>query len=403
MRTRIIEVDSLADAKIEIATLGCAPVGVELMAPKALLRILKIKGVRAPAANIIKQEMLSFGGEAANAYGAINCSVKETEVIIMGTIKHLRLLTKKLKTHQFGLPQISKEIEAALANYDRVPPALKVGHTIWNFALRTYVMGILNVTPDSFSDGGMFLSPDDAVAQAERMFEAGADIIDIGAESTRPGAKPVTGAEEIKRAVPVIKKLKKNRKLLVSIDTRKSVVAKAALEAGADLINDVSGLRHDRKMASVAAKFNVPICLMHMRGTPANMQKKITYRDLIGEIIDYLDESLAIAENAGILLEKIIVDPGFGFGKTVANNLEIVRRLREFKVLGRPILIGPSRKSTIGKVLDLAVSERLEGTAALVSQSISNGANIVRVHDVKEIIRVCRMTDAIVKKEKSYG
>jgi dihydropteroate synthase len=398
MTARIIELNSLSQARREIASLACDKVGIELMAPKSLWRVLKLKGLRPAAANIIKQEMLSLGGDAATAYGAINHSVKQTDVLIFGSLKQLFRLIKKLKRHQFGLPQISLQLEESLKNYESTPSPLKIGNRIFNFGRRTYIMGILNVTPDSFSDGGTYLDPERALARAKLMFKEGADIIDVGGESTRPGAETISPREELKRVIPVIKALSKNRRLLISIDTRKAKVAEAALAAGAHMVNDVSGLRFDRKMAGVVAKHKIPVCSMHTRGTPRDMQKNPLYSELMEELIEYLEESLAIAKNAGILLKKIILDPGLGFGKTPENNLEILKKLKELKVLGCPILVGPSRKSLIGKVLGLPVTRRLEGTAAAVAVAIANGANLVRVHDVKEMSRVVRMTDAIVRR-----
>jgi dihydropteroate synthase len=230
------------------------------------------------------------------------------------------------------------------------------------------------------------------------MLEDGADIVDVGGESTRPGARAVTAEEEVKRVMPVIRALSRTKGAAISIDTRRARVARAALDAGADMINDVSGLRYDRKMAAVAACSKIPVCVMHMQGKPQNMQKNPAYKDLMGEIISCLEESLAIAKNAGILHGKILVDPGIGFGKTLEHNLEILKRLRELKVLGQPILVGPSRKSMIGKILGLPVEERVEGTAAAAAIAIANGADIVRVHDVKEIKRVVKITDAILRR-----
>ncbi len=266
----------------------------------------------------------------------------------------------------------------------------------FDFYLRTYIMGILNVTPDSFSDGGLYFSKDSAVEQALKMQDEGADIIDIGGESTRPGAEKVSFKEEIKRIVPVIEALAKKIKIPISVDTYKSAVAEAAISAGASIINDISGLRFDPKMPKVAAKYKVPAVIMHIKGTPKNMQKNPTYKALIPEIIDYFYEGIEIARDAGILDDKIIIDPGIGFGKTVEHNLEIIKRLNEFAGFEKPILIGPSRKSFIGKTLgDLPVTERLEGTAAAVAVGIFNGANIIRVHDVKEMVRVAKIADGI--------
>lgn len=257
-------------------------------------------------------------------------------------------------------------------------------------------MGVLNITPDSFSDGGLYLNKNRAVVQALKMQDEGADIIDIGGESTRPGAKKVPVKEETRRVVPVIEELAEKLKIPVSIDTYKSAVAKAALAAGASVVNDISGLRFDLKMPEVAAAYKVPVVIMHIKGVPKNMQKNPFYNALIPEIMDYLREGIEIARNAGIANDKIIIDPGIGFGKTVGHNLEIIKRLREFAGFEIPILIGPSRKSFIGKILDgLPVTERLEGTAAAVAISIFNGANIIRAHNVKAVVRVAKIADAI--------
>lgn len=398
MLPRIIEIENLSAAEKELFSVGSEKAGVELMTPKTVFRCVKLKGIHPAAANIIKQEMLSFGGEAAAAYGAINCSVKETDVLIAGTIKQMRQLLEKLALHQFQLPQIAKTIEQTLDNYEKVPAAVKIGKKTLDFGRRTYIMGALNVTPDSFSDGGKFFKVDDAVAQAKKMLAEGADIIDIGGESTRPGASPVSVEEEKRRILPVIEKLAKETDALISIDTQKSEVAEATLKLGAHLVNDISALHHDKNMAKVCAEFNVPVVLMHMQGTPQTMQQNPVYQDLIPELISYLTESIELAKKAGISEGRVIVDPGIGFGKTVEHNLEILKRLRELKVLGRPILIGTSRKSLMGGVLGLPVEERLEGTSATVAVSIANGADIVRVHDVKEMSRVAKMADAIVRR-----
>lgn len=269
---------------------------------------------------------------------------------------------------------------------------------IFDFSQRTYIMGILNVTPDSFSDGGKFFNKERAVQQALRMQDEGADIIDIGGESTRPGAEKISVKEEISRVVPVIEALANKVKIPLSIDTYKSAVAGAAILSGASIINDISGLRFDPQMPHVAARHNVPVVIMHIKGTPKNMHKNPSYKSLMPEVIDYLREGIEIARNAGVADEKIIIDPGIGFGKTLEHNLEIIKKLDEFSGLEKPILIGPSRKSFIGKILgDLPVTERLEGTSAAIAISIFNGANIIRVHDVKEMARVAKISDRIKK------
>jgi len=267
----------------------------------------------------------------------------------------------------------------------------------FNFFTRTYIMGILNVTPDSFSDGGNFLKVEDAVRRGIKMAEEGADIIDVGGESTRPGSDPATIEEELSRVIPVIEALSKELDIPVSIDTYKSEVAKKALEAGAEMINDISALRFDPKMKEVAAEYKVPIVLMHIKGTPKNMQENPYYEDVIKEITEYLKESIQMAKNGGVQEENIIIDPGIGFGKRLEDNLNILKNLKKFSILNCPILVGPSRKSFIGKILDLPVEERLEGSLAALAVSIMNGANIVRVHDVKESKRVAGLVDAILK------
>ena len=252
-------------------------------------------------------------------------------------------------------------------------------------------MGIINLTPDSFSGDGLAYDTDAAVRRAVQMREDSADIIDIGGESTRPGAEELPAEEEARRALPVIEALARDLNIPVSIDTYKAEVARAALEAGAAMINDVHGFRREPQIAAVAAEFAVPAIAMHN-------QRGREFRDTIGNIVDGLLESMRIARENGLPEEQVIVDPGFNFGWTDEQALEMLRRLGEVRVLGRPLLIGTSRKSTIGKVLGgLPVEERLEGTAATVAIAIANGADIVRVHDVKEMARVARMTDAIVR------
>ena len=258
------------------------------------------------------------------------------------------------------------------------------------------------MTPDSFSDGGLYFDRRVAIERAFKMIEEGADIIDIGGESTRPGSESITIDEELRRTIPVIKALAKDIKVPLSIDTYKSEVAKRALDAGASMVNDISGLRFDPEMSKVVSEYKVPVVIMHIKGTPRNMQVNPVYEALVPEIMDYLREGIRIAIKAGIAEDKIIIDPGIGFGKTFDHNLEIIKNLYEFTFLEKPILIGTSRKAFIGKILgDVPVTERLEGTAAAIALSIVNGANIVRVHDVKEMVRVAKVADAIKRPQNS--
>ncbi len=257
-------------------------------------------------------------------------------------------------------------------------------------------MGILNVTPDSFSDGGQFNIREKAVSRALEMLQQGADIIDIGGESTRPGAEPVPLEVELERTVPVIQSIiRESPSALISIDTYKAKVAEAALEAGAGLVNDISGLGFDADLPGVIARTGVPVVIMHIKGTPRNMQANPYYDDLISEIIQYFHERINLADSAGISAKQIIIDPGLGFAKTLTHNYEILNRLKEIQSLGYPVMLGPSRKSFIGKLLDRPTGERLLGTAAVVAAAVLQDVPFVRVHDVREIKQVITVCEAI--------
>ncbi len=269
--------------------------------------------------------------------------------------------------------------------------SIKCGKNILKFN-RTLVMGILNVTPDSFSDGNLFLDPNKAIKHAKQMVKEGADIIDIGGESTRPGSDAVSEEEELRRVSQIIKKLKDEIKVPISIDTYKPRVAEECIKLGAGIINDINGLRNE-EMIKVAARYKVPVVVMHMKGSPKTMQKNLEYKDVIKEIKQFFGQQIKKAKKAGI--KDMIIDPGIGFGKTTGHNLEILKNLSKFKDLGCPILVGPSRKSFIGNITRLPVNERLEGTLAAISIAVINGANIVRVHDVKECKRAAMVADAV--------
>jgi dihydropteroate synthase len=264
------------------------------------------------------------------------------------------------------------------------------------FSDSTHIMGVLNVTPDSFSDGGAYLNINTAITHAKTMVAEGATIIDIGGESSRPGAEPVPANVELERVLPVIQALVSEQvDVPISIDTTKAVVAKHALEAGAHIINDITALRGDTAMASVAAEMEAGVILMHMKGTPRTMQRSPHYKDVVKEVCEALENWINDASQNGIAPDRVIIDPGIGFGKTTEQNLQILKQLEVFKQLNKPILIGTSRKSFIGNLLELPVTERVEGTLATVCWAIAHGADIVRVHDVKAAARVARMTDAL--------
>lgn len=266
---------------------------------------------------------------------------------------------------------------------------MKIGKYEFDLLHKGYIMGILNVTPDSFSDGGSYTSIDKAMEQTEKMIQQGADIIDVGGESTRPGHVQIGDEEEIKRVVPVIREIKKKFDIPVSIDTYKSAVAKAALEAGADLLNDIWGFRYDEKMAELAAEYDVPVCLMHNRDN-------LDYDDFMEDVKKDLQISLDIAEKYGVKKENIMLDPGVGFGKTYEQNLMVMNHLEEIVDMGYPVLLGTSRKSVIGLTLDLPVDEREEGTLATSVLGAIKGCQFVRVHDVEKNVRALKMTDAIL-------
>lgn len=260
---------------------------------------------------------------------------------------------------------------------------------------RTALVGILNVTPDSFSDGGRYLNADEAIAHGVRLAEEGADLIDIGGESTRPGARPVSAEEELERVLPVIRGLRRAVAIPLSIDTYKSRVARAALDEGADVVNDISALRFDPAMASLVVTENVPVVLMHMQGTPRTMQERPFYRDVVAEVTDFLSERFRFALAEGVKPEQIVVDPGIGFGKDLEHNLALLRDLSALGSLGRPILVGPSRKTFVGKILGVGPGDRLEGSLAAAVAAVLAGANMIRMHDVREARRAIAIADAL--------
>lgn len=393
---RILEPESLQEVLETLASIGVDPRGGEIMAPKGRFHLLRASGLSHRAAVILKQEMLAKGGEAAIPRDAYAGWDGQADVVMMGTVAQYTAVCATLSEEPFGLKALGEEISAVLARRMGTPAPIRIGTRDFVWGERTYIMGILNATPDSFSGDGLQQYEDPAaaaVARAREMAAAGADLLDIGAESTRPGAEPIGAEVEMERLLPILRAVAASVRVPISVDTWKAEVAEAALACGACCINDIRGLRGDPGLARVAARAGVPLIVMHS-------QDHTDYQDLMGEIMRSLRRSLAEAETAGIPAERIIVDPGIGggsFGKTREQNLALLRRLKELRGLGRPILLGTSRKSIIRQTLGLPVEELAFGTAATVALGIAAGADIVRVHDVKEMAQVARMSDAILR------
>ncbi len=361
--------------------------GVDIMAPKSEIVLVTAKNLDPRGANILKQEFLSAGGEVAVPWGALDLSQEESRVLMMGTPRQYERVKNKLKEQPFDLSVLAEEIGEAVDNHQS-------GNSLPWQNDGCDVMGVLNVTPDSFYDGGEYERVERAVEKGVSMSESGADIIDIGGESTRPGSERISIKEELERIIPVIERLDERVDSLISVDTYKPEVAEKAVEAGADLINDVFGLRKDG-MPEKISELEVPIVIMHMQGEPKNMQKNIHYENVIDEIYSYFDERIEIAKEKGIDEDKIIIDPGIGFGKKLSHNLEIIDRLDEFRSLGNPILLGASRKSFLGNILDKSAEDRLYGSLAVAALAVEKGVSILRVHDPMETKDVIRTIEAL--------
>lgn len=393
---RLLVLPTPEHAARELRRMAVDSSGIIEMVPKMRTLCIGLSRLKCRQANILKQEMLSLGGDAAVARGTVACSIDSTDCVLIGTIKQLTRLCRKLKAQPFGLPELAGELETLLAQIVTAPAAWHTSRRSLSLQ-RPLIMGILNVTPDSFSDGGNCSDPDLAFEKALQMEAEGADIIDIGGESTRPGAAPVSADEELGRIIPVIERLARTLKCAISVDTWKSAVAARALAAGAEIINDISGFNFDPPLAGLAAASGAGVVLMHTRGTPDRMQQDTVYADLLAEITAGLRSSLGHALAAGVSAGCIAIDPGIGFGKGAAGNLELVRRLAELSSFGLPILVGASRKAFIGKVLGRELTEdRLFGTAAVTALCVSHGASILRVHDVRAMRDVADMAHAVM-------
>jgi len=391
---RCLHITNANEAIQQIKKVGVDPAGIKLMEGKILHFNLKIEGIEPRTANLLKQEMLSLGGDVAVDGRGLDCSAKQTDALLMGTQKHFERLIPKMEQYP-DLQPLGRSIKETIKNISKTHYSIHCRKRTLTLGKRTLLMGILNVTPNSFSDGGFFFEKEKAIAHGLKMVEEGADIIDVGGESTRPGSKPLESEEELRRVIPVIESITKEVDVPISIDTYKSNVAERAIGAGAEIINDISGLHFDPRLAKVAAKEETPLILMHIRGTPETMQKDVHYDSLFSEILQYLKESIRTAESSGVDPRKIIIDPGIGFGKTVLDNLLIIKHLYEFRILGKPILLGTSRKTFIGKILNAEVEDRLEGTLSSIAIGVLKGAHIIRSHDVLQAKKAIAVADAI--------
>jgi len=360
-------------------------------------RLYKICNLTCAQATIVKQVALSAGADAAVHREVLVCGVEKSDLLIGATVAQLETICTKLLKQPFGLKELAHQLREKLSL--TFPPALTIRCKTFDWMAKTYIMGILNLTPDSFSDGGKYLDPDVALEHAKKMIDDGADIIDIGGESTKPFSQEVMPAEEMRRILPIIEKIRAyNDEIPISIDTRHSETAKKAIETGADIINDVSGLDWDEKMAATTAELGVPVVIMHSLGSPDVMQQDPTYSEnVVDAVYKDLYAKTQKALSAGIKPENIIIDPGIGFGKAFEHNIELIKRIEEFKTLGYPILIGVSRKSVIAKVLNVPPMEREEAAIALNSYAASKGANIIRVHDVNSHYKALKVLDCVIR------
>jgi dihydropteroate synthase len=395
----VLALPTRADAVREVGRIGARGPAVEWLADKLTALPIRLEQVDGRAAALLKQEMLALGGDCAVHERVAAFDRTPRPVLLLGTRRMYRRLIGKCRLQPFGLKRIGEEIARLLRIVEREEtPPLQTPRGALEAGGRTLVMGIINMTEGSFSGDGLREDVAAAVAQGRRFAEMGADLLDVGGESTRPGAPEVAEEEELRRVVPTIAALREAVEAPISVDTRRARVAREAVAAGADLVNDVWAGRQEGMLEAVA-ELGVPVCLMHMQGTPQTMQDNPQYEDVITEIYGFLAERVEAAVAVGVAEEQIVVDPGFGFGKLPEHNLEIMRRLREFRSLGRPVLIGPSRKATIGKILDKPPDQRQWGTAAMVALAVANGADIVRVHDVEEMAQVAKVAEAVGRGE----
>lgn len=392
-RPRLIDLGS-SGIRSEMIFMGVDPVGIDIMEGKSRHHLIRLDDVDLRAALILKQDMLSLGGEAALCREAAGLDIRETPVLLMGTERQMRGLVTKLAGQPFKLAELSQSIKELLDNIDSGSQYVVRGQNILTGG-RKAVIGILNVTEDSFSDGGKYAARESAVARGIEMAAQGADIIDVGGESTRPGARPVSAKDEMEKVVPVIRDLIAEGVNNISVDTTKSEVAEKAIHEGASIVNDISGMTFDPRMLPVAAASGVSVILMHTRGRPDTMQEELIYDDLLGEICSKLEGAMDLAIGEGIPAEKICLDPGIGFAKSLEQNLELISRIGELRSLGTAVMVGASRKSFIGRLTGEEVEDRMPGSIGAAVAAALKGADMVRVHDVAETVQAMAVVYAV--------
>ncbi len=397
MKVRVKEFKDKVSLRDYLLSLGNTSKGAEIISKKGRVYLLEIDGIDTRAANILKQDAISVGGDCAVPRKASSFEKGLWKVLLLVSERELERLAEKLKEQPFGLRELSNSLIRALGNY--LESEFTLTYRGKELPLKEpVVMGILNATPDSFSDGGRYTTVELALKRAEEIISQGGKIVDVGGESTRPGAPPVPLEEELRRVIPVIREVRKRlgEGFFISVDTYKAEVARQALLEGADMVNDISGLQFDPKMAEVVSSFGCPVVIMHIKGTPRDMQKNPYYEDAVSEICDYFEERLSFALERGIGRDKIILDPGIGFGKRLEDNLCILKRFSEFRVFGLPLLVGASRKSFIGAITgEDEPQERLAGSLGAIAPAFYGGAKIFRVHDVKETYRFLKLLRAV--------
>ncbi len=399
---KLLRINSIERARKELEAVGIDRAAIPIMEGKSICYAVKVKNCKFFHANVVKQEALALGIDCAVHKGVITAKTEFTDCLILGDLKRLYKLSEKLNSQNFKfLRELSKEIKEALDNAIFKTPVFRFKDKLVEFKDNFMIMGILNITPDSFSDGGDFFSLDRALFRVEEMIEEGADIVDIGGESTRPFSEPVGVDEELSRVLPVVEAIKKRfPDILVSVDTYKAKVAEEVLKRGVEIINDISGLGFDEALGDVLARSDCGVIEMHIKGTPKNMQENPHYDDLIGDINSRFGEVLDKLDRFGVERSRVVLDPGIGFGKKLNHNLEILNNVESFKVWGRPILVGTSRKSFIGNITGVKEPKnRLSGTVSSNVLAYTKGARLFRVHDVRANREALAVAQAILNEQ----